>query len=190
MKLGYEIRIWDSVMGFAAIFVADFMVQAVVRAEPSLRNCAIALLEGTAPLRKVVAASDAALRAGIELGMTESQAEDFCVVQVRARSPVQEKSAHAALMDLGWSVSPRVEDTAPDTIVLDLAGLTSLVGSGEIIAEQLIERASRLGLAARVAISANLETAIHAARGFAGVTLIPAGEEAKRLGGLPVSVLV
>ncbi len=177
-------------MRFGAIYVADFMVQAVVRAEPGLRDCAIALLEGTAPLRKVVAANDAALRAGIELGMTESQAEDFCAVQVRLRSPVLEKTAHAALMDLGWSVSPRVEDTAADTIVLDLAGLTSLLGSEEIIAEQLIERASLLGLTARVAISSNLETAIHAARGFAGVTLIPAGEEAKALGGLPVSVLV
>jgi protein ImuB len=183
-------RCMDSDMGFAAIYVADFMVQAVVRAEPGLRDCAVALLEGTAPLRKVVAANDAALRAGIEVGMTESQAEDFCVVQVRARSPVQEKSAHAALMDLGWSVSPRVEDTAPDTIVLDLAGLASLLGSEEIIAEQLIERASGLGLAARVAVASNIETAIHAARGFAGVTLIPDGEEAKRLGGLPVSVLV
>jgi protein ImuB len=177
-------------MGFAAIYIADFMVQAVVRAEPELRNCAIALLEGMPPLRKVVAANDAALRAGIELGMTESQAEDFCTVQVRLRSLAQERAAHAALMDLGWSVSPRVEDTAADTIVLDLAGLTSLLGSKEIIAERLIERASLLGLTARVAISSNLETAIHAARSFAGVTLIPAGEEAKALGGLPVSVLV
>src|SRR5579864_789703 len=176
-------------MGFAAIYVADFMVQAVVRAEPELRDCAIALLEGTAPLHKVVAANDAALRAGIELGMTESQAEDFCVVKVRLRSPVLEKTAHAAVMDLGWSVSPRVEDTAPDTIALDLAGLGSLLGSEEIIAEQLIEGASRLGLTARVAISSNLETAIHAARGFTGVTLIPAGEEAKALGGLPVGAL-
>ena len=177
-------------MGFAAIYVADFMVQAAMRAEPELRDCAIALLEGTPPLRKVVAANDAALRAGIELGMTESQAEDFCAVQVRLRSPALEKTAHAALMDLGWSVSPRVENTAADTIVLDLAGLGSLLGSEENIAERLIERASLLGLTARVAISSNLETAIHAARGFAGVTLIPAGEEAKTLGGLPVGVLV
>ncbi len=177
-------------MGFAAIYVADFMVQAVVRAEPGLRNCAIALLEGTAPLRKVVAANEAALRAGIELGMTELQVEDFCVVRVRPRSPVLEKTAHAALMDLGWSVSPRVEDTAADTIVLDLAGLASLLGTEEIIAEQLIERASLLGLTARVAISSNLETAIHAARGFAGVSLIPVGEEAKTIGCLPVRVLV
>jgi protein ImuB len=177
-------------MRFASIYVADFMVQAVVRGEPGLRDCAIALLDGTPPLQTVIAANDAALHAGIAVGMAESQAEDFCVVQIRLRSPAQENTAHAALMDLGWSVSPRVEDTAPDTIVLDLAGLASLFGSEQMIAEQLIERASELGLAARVAIASNLETAIHAAPGFAGITVIPPGEEAKWLGGLPVSVLL
>ena len=177
-------------MRFAAIHVAEFRVQAVVRAEPGVRDCALALLEGTPPVRIVIAANVSALSAGIELGMTESQVEDFCVVQVRPRSPALEKSAHAALMDLGWSISPRVEDTAPDTIVLDLEGLASLLGSEEMIAAQLIERAAGLGLAARVAVSSNLEVAIHAARGFSGITLIPAGEEAKRLGGLPVGVLL
>jgi protein ImuB len=177
-------------MGFAAIYIPDFMVQAVVRAELALRDGAIALIEGTPPLRKVVAANEGALGAGIELGMTESQVEAFYTVQVRPRSPAQEKSAHAALLDLGWSVSPRVEDTAADTIVLDLTGLTSLFGSDEIIAGHLMERAAQLGMAARVAIAANLETAIHAARGFSEITLIPAGEEANWLGALPVSVLV
>ncbi len=177
-------------MRFASIYVADFMVQAVVRGEPGLRDCAVVLIEGTPPLRTVIAANDAALRAGLALGMTESQAEDFCTVQIRLRSPAQEKAAHATLMDLGWSISPRVEDTAPDTIVLDLAGLASLFGSEQMIAEQLIERASGLGLAARVAIASNLETAIHAARGFPGITVIPPGEEVKWLGGLPVSVLL
>jgi protein ImuB len=177
-------------MAFASIYVPEFMVQAMVRGEPGLRGRAIALIEGTAPLRIVVAANDAASQAGIELGMTESQCEDFSVVQVRPRSPVREKAAHAALMDLGWSVSPRVEDTALDTIVLDLAGLASLSGSEEMIAKQLIQRAEELGLAARIAISSNPETAIHAGRGFPGITLIPPGEEAKWLGGLPVSVLL
>jgi protein ImuB len=35
-----------------------------------------------------------------------------------------------------------------------------------------------------------LEVALHAARGFAGITLIASGEEAKRLGGLPVRALL
>jgi protein ImuB len=111
-------------------------------------------------------------------------------VEIRQRSRLQEKSAHAALLDLGASVSPRMEDTAPDTILLDIAGLTSLFGSEENIARQLMRHASSLGLIAHVAVSSNLEVALHAARGFSGITLIPPGEEAQRLGELPVHALL
>ena len=176
-------------MAFASIYVPDFPVQAVVRAEPALRGRAIALVDGTPPLWSVVAANEAALRAGITLGMAKAQAEQFSGVEIRQRSRGQEEAAHTALLDLGWSVSPRVEDTAPDTITLDLAGLHSLFGSEEEIARQLTQGASRFGLAAHVAVAANPDVAIHAARGFPGITLIPPGEESQRLGCLPVSVL-
>jgi len=64
-----------------------------------------------------------------------------------------------------------------------------LFGSEENIAAELVRRAAALGLAAHVAVSANLETALHAARGFSGITLIPTGEEAAFLGRLPVHAL-
>ena len=176
-------------MAFASIYVPNFMVQAVVRAEPELRQGAIALVDGAPPVWNVVAANQAAVQAGIELGMTKSQAVQFCAVEIRRRSRAQEAAAHAALLDLAWSVSPRVEVTAPDTIVLDLTGLVSLFGCEENIARQLAERASRFGLVAQVAIAVNLEAALHAARGFPGITLIPPGEESRCLGSLPVRVL-
>jgi protein ImuB len=93
------------------------------------------------------------------------------------------------LLDAAWSVSPRVEDTAPDTLVLDLDGLTALFGTDENIARELARRVVAIGLAPRVAVAANMEVAIHAARGFPGITVIPAGEERRRLGALPVGVL-
>ena len=173
-------------MAFASIHVPNFLVQAAVRAEPQLRARAVALVDGAPPIWNVVAANEAASQAGIELGMAKSQAAQFCAVEIRQRSRLQEKSAHAALLDLGASVSPRMEDTAPDTILLDIAGLTSLFGSEENIARQLMRHASSLGLIAHVAVSSNLEVALHAARGFSGITLIPPGEEAQRLGELPV----
>jgi len=177
-------------MAFASIHVPNFLVQAVMRAEPTLRARAVVLVDGTPPIWNVIAANEAALQAGIELGMAKSQAAQFCVVEIRQRSRLQEKSAHAALLDLGASVSPRMEDTAPDTIILDIAGLTSLFGSEENIARRLMRHASSLGLIAHVAVSSNLEVALHAARGFSGITLIASGEEAKRLGGLPVRALL
>jgi protein ImuB len=180
-------------MAFAAIYVPDFIVQAVLRAEPQLRGRALVLIDGIAPLEIVVAAGKIALEAGIRLGMAKSQLEQFRGVEIRHRSSAQiraqEKSAHAALLDLGWSFSPRLEDVAPDTIVLDLAGLEVLYGSEENIADQLVLRARELGFAANVAIACEIETAIIAARGFSGITLIPAGWESQCLGRLPIEAL-
>jgi nucleotidyltransferase/DNA polymerase involved in DNA repair len=175
-------------MAFAAIHVVNFMVQAVLRAEVELREKAVALVDGTAPLIHVVAANDAAWRAGIQLGMAQTQAQ-LCGVEIRRRSRAQEKAAHAALLDLGWSMSPRVEDYAQDTILADWAGLNSLFGTDENIAREFARRAAELRLQAHVAVSANLEVAVHAARGFVGITVIPEGEEAKYLSGLPVQTL-
>ena len=176
-------------MGFACVYIADFLVQAVVRGQRALGEEALALLGGAPPLWSVVAANPAAFEAGIQLGMTKAQVAQFGNVQICMRSEAQEKAAHAALLDAAWSVSPRVENTAPDTIVLDLQGLASLFGSDENIAREIAQRVAAIGLAARVAVATNIEVAIHAARGFPGITIIPAGEERQRLGVLPVGVL-
>ena len=176
-------------MGFTAIFVPNFMVQAAERAEPALRARALALIEGAPPLWSVAAVNEAARKAGIETGMTKSQVEQFRGIEIRQRLRGQEKAAHAALLDLGWSISPRVEDVAPDAIVIDIAGLGSLFGTEQDIAREMEKRARGLGLTAQIAAAETIDVAILAARGFAGVTVIPAGEEAKRIGCLPVGVL-
>ena len=175
-------------MAFASIYVPDFSIQAVVRAEPVLRPRAIALIEGCPPLERVVAINEAAARAGLVLGMTKAQAAQFPSLEIRQLSRLEAQSTHAALLDLGWSVSPRVEDTAADSIVVDLAGLASLFGSEEAIANLLAQRAFDLGLVVQVAVSSNLEVALYAARGFPGITVILTGEESKRLGTLPIQV--
>jgi protein ImuB len=177
------------VMAFACIYIPDFMVQSVVRAEPVLRSSVIALISGKPPLWSVVAANSAALQTGVQLGMTKSQVVEFCDVEIRHRLEAQEKAAHAALLDVGWSVSPRVEDTAADTIVLDLEGLASLFGTDENIARELAQRTTRVGVIPHVAVASNIEVAVLAARGFAGITIIPAGEESARLGSLSIRTL-
>src|SRR3954452_10560290 len=111
---------------FACIFVPDFPVEALLRAEPKLRSQPVAVLEGKPPLQRISGVNDKARHVGVNPGMTKMQVEALPGLVLRVRSPLQETSAHAALLDCAQSFSPRVEDTASDTILLDVEGLEPL----------------------------------------------------------------
>jgi protein ImuB len=174
---------------FASIFVPNFPVAAVFRAEPELRARAVAIFEGKPPLEKVFAVNESAGRMGIAPGMTKAQAELCSELTLRPRSLLQESAAHAALLDCAQSFSPCVEDAAADTAILDLAGMESLFGTLPEIACDVFRRAADLGLDVNVAVASNPDAAALAARGFSGMTVIPPGKEAESLGSLPVEVL-
>jgi protein ImuB len=176
-------------MAFACIFVPDFPVEALLRTEPGLRSQSLAVLEGKPPLQKVFAVNENARCAGVTPGMTKLQIEACSGLAFRTRSVLQEAAAHAALLDCAQSFSPRVEDAAPDTIVLDLLGMELLFGALPEIARNIAHRALDLGLTANVAVAANPDTAVIAACGLRGVTVIPEGKESERLGNLPVELL-
>jgi protein ImuB len=176
-------------MPFACIFVPNFPVAAVFRAEPELRVQAVAIFEGKPPLEKVFAVNESAGRVGIVPGMTKAQAELCSELTLRPRSRLQEASSHAALLDCAQSFSPCVEDAALDTALVDLAGMESLFGSLPEIAHAMSHRITGLGLEANVAVASNPDAAVLAARGFSGVTVIPQGKEGESLGSLPIEVL-
>ncbi len=98
-------------------------------------------------------------------------------------------NGHSALLECAYAFSPQVEETTPDSVVLDVEGFEHLLGSPREIASEIARRALELGLQVRIAVAQNPDAAIHAARGFAGITVIPPGEEAKFLGSLPLELL-
>jgi protein ImuB len=171
-------------------------VQAVVRLEPELRGKPVAILAGAPPLTKVFAVNREARNLGVETGMTKVQAEAFKGIVWRWRSSLQEATAYAALLDCAWAISPRVEDGAKreeqdfsDTVVLDMAGCEKLFGSPEKIAHDLRRVASEVGFETNVAVAGSPLAAVCAAQGFAGVAVIPAGEESLRIGRLSLEAL-
>jgi protein ImuB len=93
------------------------------------------------------------------------------------------------LTALGFEFSPVVEQTAPDTVTLDASGLDRLWGFPQDVAAAIARRASEIRMKVNIALAANPDSAICAARGFAGVSIIPQGDEAKFLGPLPLSWL-
>jgi protein ImuB len=82
--------------------------------------------------------------------------------------------------------SPNVE-FSQDMAIIDIRGLRTLYGCPESIGKAIAERVSELG--ARVGIAVNPHSAIAAARGFNGLTVIPPGEEDRVLSTLPLELL-
>ena len=80
-------------------------------------------------------------------------------------------------------------------MVLDVSGQDLLFGYAQIpvqtaaatyfllrnIADEIAQRATHSNLKINVALAANPDTAIHAARSFKGITVIPVNEEDLRL---------
>lgn len=178
-------------MLFACLFAPDFAVQAALRFEPEVQllTSPVAILDGPATLPRVVALNEAAREAGLELGMTMLQAAAVPGALLHKRVAAQEEAAQQALLDCAWNFSPCVELAGNDTALLDLSGGARLMGGPKAIGNELALRAAELGLEINVALAVNPDAAMVAARGFSGVTVIPAGKEAAALAPLPVEVL-
>lgn len=90
------------------------------------------------------------------------------------------------LVECARAFSPHLEEIPPDALLFDLTGLEKLFGTPDQIALQI---AARAGIPAAVAIASNPDAAVHAARGFPGITVIPHGSEAATLAPLPINLL-
>ena len=178
-------------MLFGCIYPFDFPVQALLREKRagSFISDPIAVLDGPEQALKVFASNAAARRAGIYTGMKKRQAEACLGVMLRKREAEQEHAAQAILLDCGHEFSFYVESTAQGTIVADLTGTERIFGPPVKLANQLRERAKACSFHVNVALASNPDTALHAARGISGITIIPTGEEARRLAELPIDVL-
>src|SRR5260370_39759728 len=122
------------------MFVADFPLAAVVRANLELRDRPFALVRVSSskqsgarrlnhadvqyqPHSELSHVSPHARAAGIRPGMTVAQARALVPGLVVTRpSPAAERSADDALTDVAESLSPGVEEGEPGCVSLDLAG--------------------------------------------------------------------
>jgi len=107
---------------FAVVQFPAFPLQALLRLKPALGGEPLAILIGEG--RRAVVAHANTLAAGIRAGVTAAQALADCPgLQLVSPSPEAEREADALLLTAAWSLSPRVELTAPGRCTIDLAGV-------------------------------------------------------------------
>src|SRR5260370_34402296 len=117
--------------------------------------------------------------------------------QVSRTNGFSDDAKQALLIDLAFTFSPLVEQTSADMVVLDISGDELLFNSqnqAEVnwarnLGDEVARRAAESGLKVNVSVAANPDVAIHAARSFKGVTVVPAGAELSQLGNLSIKLL-
>jgi protein ImuB len=99
------------------------------------------------------------------------------------------ESPGPALLDVAQQFSPRVAWADPNALVADLRGLERLFGDARAIGGELRRSLADRGLQAHIAIAATCTASRLLAEARAGVTVVPAGEEARALASLPIDLV-
>ena len=171
----------------ASLFIPLFPLAARLRAEPELAGEIVAICEGNGAAARVVAASRPARKAGLRPGMSMAQARGILpALLARGRDPGCEASAHEALLETAWSLSPRVEDAELDLVFADVDGMHQLYDGERDLGQAAEVTATSMDLPIRVGIAANKLAARIAARQPGSPTVVPPGGETAFLAALPL----
>src|SRR5215470_3477796 len=177
-------------MRIACIHVASFPLAAWLRADPELRGAPLVISDAPGPRGRLVACAPEAVRRGTGVGLTAAQAAAIASdLVVRSASPAAEHAAQAALCDVAYSCSPRVEESGLGTVYVDADGLQELYASEAELARALVSRARALGLEVSVGIAATKIAAQLAARDGGGCAVIAPHDEWHFLAPLPIQLL-
>jgi len=177
---------------YACVHAAEFPAQALLRLRTDLHTQPVAVLDGPALQEIVCSLNRHAVRRGAALGMTKLEAEGLSRLQLLPRSFEVETAAHAVLLECAAKFSPRIEEASDGTgcaLVLDITGTELLFGPPEKLAGRLRDEMATAGFRVSIATSANFHMAQIKAAATRGITIIPAGEEARALEKLPIASL-
>jgi len=174
----------------AAFYVPMFPLAARLRSEPSLREEAVAVVEGNGGGARVVAATRRARKKGITPGQTLAQARSIMPKLIaRSRDAECERTAQEALIEVAETFSPRIEDAGNGVVFIDVDGLERHYATEEELAKAAVHAADAMALPARVGIAASKLAARVAAELPKSPTVVAAGDEANFLAPLPLARL-
>ena len=173
-------------MRIACLYVPLFPLAARLRSEPALRDESVAVFEGNGQAARLAAASRRARRAGLERGMTLSQARALLPdLLVRGRDPECERSAQECLLEAAEEFSPRVEDALEGIVYLDFLPQIE----EKEAARELSLVCEKAALPAWVGVASSKLAARVAASRPTSPTTVAAGREAEFLAPLPLAHL-
>ncbi|HZY61879.1 MAG TPA: DNA polymerase Y family protein [Edaphobacter sp.] len=179
---------------YACLYVKEFPAQALLRLRPELHDKPCVVMEGEPPFEVVCSLNTKARLLGLRHGMTRVEVDTFTGPVVLMRSLQMEKTTKAVLLECAGAFSPRIGEASEGIAflcIIDIAGTQNLFGPPEMLAKDLRQRVSALGLSGQVTVSSNFHAAVCFAKGLtrSAVQIVPAGKEAVALSSLPLTTL-
>jgi protein ImuB len=174
----------------ACFYVPMFPLAARLRSEPELLPEAVAIVDGSGNNAHVVAATRRARKKGIRSGQSLAQARSIVPKLIaRGRDSACERTAQEALLEVGETFSPRVEDADDGVVFVDIHGTERHFPNEEELAKAAVRALDAIALPARVGIAASKLAARVAAELPQTPTIVAPGDEAKFLAPLPLERL-
>jgi len=169
---------------FATIYLPNFYLQAAVRHQPELADKPLGMIDPQEAKAVLIQVNRAAEEVGVRCGMTPSQglARSLQLV-VKTRSRQQEQALEDLLLQLGFSLAPYVEATAPGICTVQFTDSRSVRRNVERVIEQLRE----LNITAQGGIAKTPETSFLAA--YLARPILQVNSTTEFLAPLPIETL-
>jgi len=150
---------------FAVIFIPNFGLQAVMRYDPELQACPVALVDAETTKAVIVELNAIARDRGVAEGLTASQAMARCDrLTIKPRSRAQEQAVTEVLLQTASVFSPNIESTGWGVCTLELKGLAlQTEESVRAWTQKIIASLRQLGLDAKVGVASTPSLALIAA---------------------------
>ena len=173
----------------ACLWIPSWPLQALLRAQPELRQQKLAVCDEKKPSGVVLGATLAARNMGVRAGHTVAQAQSLCgdLLLERLRD-THRQEAREALHDVASAFSPSIE-CHDGCVLCGVGDLSKLFPDEGLLAKALAAQAETVRLYGRVAIANQAGTAKLLAQAKGRITVVKAGDEKLHLRPLPLSVL-
>jgi hypothetical protein len=136
---------------FAALYLPDFELQALLRHTPALYQQPVALLDNEEAKAKIIQLTKPAAAAGVTIGMTASQGLARCLsLTIKGRIREQEKIAGEILLHHAATLAPEIEATVPGICTVHFTSRKNCRQNVARVVRQLaaLELRAQAGLAA------------------------------------------
>ena len=177
---------------YAAVHVAEFPAQAILRLRPDMQSHPTVVLDGSPPQERVCALNLHARKRGIVPGMTRLEVEDLDNIHILIRSIDTEAAARNVILETLSQFSPRIEETFAlnaCAFVLDIGGMDRLFGPPGKLGHRIRSMLAIAGFRASISICTNYDTARIKAEHSRGISVIAYGKESETLASISIRAL-